>query len=100
MNAYCNFAGIGIIPWGPLCAGVLCRPAKDTETGATARAESSNKSVWAHSFTEPDRAIVAKVEEIAKKKGWTMTEVALAWINTKVSSPIVGFSKVCAFRSE
>jgi aryl-alcohol dehydrogenase-like predicted oxidoreductase len=26
MNAYCNFEGIGLIPWGPLNAGQLARP--------------------------------------------------------------------------
>jgi aryl-alcohol dehydrogenase-like predicted oxidoreductase len=34
------------------------------------------------------------VEEIAKKHGWKMSHVALAWINKRVSSPIVGFSSV------
>jgi aryl-alcohol dehydrogenase-like predicted oxidoreductase len=34
------------------------------------------------------------VQEIAEKKGWTMTEVSLAWINKRVSSPIIGFSSV------
>jgi len=29
---------------------------------------------------------------LAKKKGWTMSQVALAWINPQVSSPIIGFS--------
>lgn len=34
------------------------------------------------------------MEELAKKKGCTMTQVALAWILPKVSSPIIGFSSV------
>lgn len=34
------------------------------------------------------------MEEIAKKKGWTMSQVALAWVSRRVSSPIVGFSSV------
>lgn len=38
--------------------------------------------------------IIGRVEEIAKKRGLTMTQVALAWIAPKVSSPIVGFSSV------
>jgi len=34
------------------------------------------------------------VEELANKHGWKMSHVALAWINKRVSSPIVGFSSV------
>ena len=34
------------------------------------------------------------MEELAKKKGWTMSQVALAWTNKRISSPIIGFSSV------
>lgn len=34
------------------------------------------------------------MEEIAKKKNWTMSQVALAWVTRRVASPIVGFSSV------
>jgi aryl-alcohol dehydrogenase-like predicted oxidoreductase len=29
---------------------------------------------------------------LAEKKGWKMSQVALAWINKRISSPIIGFS--------
>ena len=41
-----------------------------------------------------DEEIIDRVEELAKKKGWKMSEVALAWINKRVTSPIIGFSSV------
>jgi len=34
------------------------------------------------------------VQELADKKGWKMSQVALAWINKRVSSPIIGFSSI------
>lgn len=43
---------------------------------------------------EGDQEIVRRVQELAEKKGWTMSQVALAWMNKRVTSPIVGFSKV------
>ena len=43
---------------------------------------------------EQDKKIVARVEELAKKHDWKMSQVALAWINKRVSSPIIGFSSV------
>lgn len=43
---------------------------------------------------ETDAAIIGRVEEIAKKHDWKMSQVALAWINKRVASPIIGFSSV------
>ena len=35
------------------------------------------------------------MEELAKKKGWAMSHVAMSWLLHKgVSSPIIGFSSV------
>ena len=45
-------------------------------------------------FTQADITIINRVEELAKKKGWTMAQVALSWVSSRVSSPIVGFSSV------
>jgi aryl-alcohol dehydrogenase-like predicted oxidoreductase len=36
--------------------------------------------------------MIERVEELAKKHGWSMSTVALAWINKRVTSPIIGFS--------
>lgn len=43
-------------------------------------------------MTDADEKIVLRVQELADKKGWKMTHIALAWIDTKITSPIVGFS--------
>jgi aryl-alcohol dehydrogenase-like predicted oxidoreductase len=45
-------------------------------------------------FVEPAISIVKRVQEVAEKKGWKMGQVALAWINKRVSSPIIGFTNV------
>ena len=37
--------------------------------------------------------IIDRVAEIAEKRGVTMTEVSLAWLLTKVASPVVGATK-------
>ena len=34
--------------------------------------------------------IISRVAELAEKHGVTMTEVSLAWLLTKVTSPVVG----------
>lgn len=37
--------------------------------------------------------IIERVAELAKKREVTMTEVSLAWLLTKVTSPVVGATK-------
>ena len=48
----------------------------------------------ADEFVEPATSIVRRVQELAEQKGWKMSQVALAWINKRVSSPIIGFTSV------
>lgn len=44
-------------------------------------------------MAEQDLTIIKRVVEIAEKKDWPIAHVALAWINKRVCSPIIGFSK-------
>ena len=41
-----------------------------------------------------DEKIISRVQELAEQKGWKMSHVALAWINKRITSPIIGFSSV------
>ncbi len=90
MNAYCNFHGIGLIPWAPVAAGSLCRPAQ--KYVSTARSEASQDRPFWHKLSPADEVIIGRVEDLAGKKGWTMTQVALVWVCAKVASPIIGMS--------
>lgn len=38
--------------------------------------------------------IITRVQEIAQRRGWPMSHVALAWLNRRVTAPIVGFNSV------
>ena len=42
---------------------------------------------------DQDNVIISRVAEIAEKHGVSMTEVSLAWLLTKVTSPVVGATK-------
>lgn len=88
MNRFCNATGVGMLPWAPLCRGLLARP---LNSAVTERAK-NDKSELGH--TDIDKEIIGRVQELAEKKGWSMTAVSLAWINKRVASPIVGFSSV------
>jgi len=89
MNKFCDATGVGLIPWAPLARGHLARDPGDF--GSTIRSQQEQKQ-RGQEIPETDHAIIKRVKEIADKKGWKMTHVALAWINKRISSPIIGFS--------
>ncbi|KAG8927826.1 hypothetical protein FRC01_006881 [Tulasnella sp. 417] len=83
--------GVGMIPWSPLARGFLTRSAKEESLRAQTDAfyKPSNGDPNKESFLLD---INERVSEIAKKRGISMAQVALAWSLSKpfVSAPIVG----------
>ncbi|KAK7677192.1 hypothetical protein QCA50_019901 [Cerrena zonata] len=78
--------GVGSIPWSPLGRGLLARPlSENTTRGKTDFFLNSYKG-------SSNASIIERVEEIAKKKGISMAQVAVAWCLSKegVTAPIVG----------
>ena len=90
MNRFCNDTGVGLIPWAPLCRGHLARRPQDFGTTDRSKLEQDQQS-GTHGTVEPDLTIIKRVVEIAEKRQWPMSHVALAWINKRVASPIIGF---------
>lgn len=90
MIPYCNYSGVGLLPWSPLARGVLCGRAKD----GTTRAKSDQFS--RDYYSEPqDEVIAQRVQEVATKKGVPPARVALAWLLHKPrTTPIIGASKL------
>ncbi|KAK3711088.1 CSG1/SUR1-like protein [Vermiconidia calcicola] len=89
MIPYCQATGVGLIPWSPIARGVLSRP---WDTRNTKREETDNflKSLIRKKETDVDKAIVDRVEEVAKKHGVSMTCIATAWSISKGCCPIIG----------
>ena len=102
MNKYCDLTGVGLIPWGPLARGFLARPLESREKLATTKrseveygnAVTTSSIRYPPPITAADEEIIGRVEKLAKEKGWTMSQVAMAWIGKRVTSPIIGFSSV------
>ncbi|KAL1678021.1 NADP-dependent oxidoreductase domain-containing protein [Schizophyllum commune] len=90
MIPYCKYHGIGLIPWAPLAGGLLARPLGSNETPRLR----STSHYGIRKQHEVDTEIIKRVEEVAKKRGWAMSQVALAWVSRTVSSPIVGFNSI------
>ncbi|KAH0422788.1 aldo/keto reductase [Colletotrichum camelliae] len=94
MIRYCNDIGIGLIPWSPLCNGCLTRLPSTIDRSISKREEFESKFGLSLGRVEPDTSIISRVAEVAQGKKWPMSHVALAWINKRVCSPIVGFTTV------
>lgn len=93
MLKLCDMEGIGVIPWSPLARGKVARPwGGDTKRAQT---DAFGKTLYA-STEDQDHAIVDAIEALAKAKGKTMAQVALAWVMRKpsVTAPIVGVTKL------
>jgi len=91
MIPYCENTGVGLIPWSPIARGALARPFGSRET-TREQTDYYLKKLVRERETESDRAIVDKVEEIAKARGVSMAIVATAYVLQKGMMPIVGLS--------
>ena len=93
MIPLCREEGIGVIPWSPLARGRLARPWKSE---STKRTETDRFGNTMYSETEEqDRAVVDRLEEMAKQRGVSQATLALAWMLQKpgITAPIVGATK-------
>ncbi|TFK64734.1 Aldo/keto reductase [Pluteus cervinus] len=90
MLAYCKYNGIGVIPWSPLAGGALARPLG----GQTPRTALVKGTPLEPKYTPADEVIINRVKELAEKHGKKMSQIALAWASSKVTSPIVGANSV------
>lgn len=93
MIPLCHDQGIGVIPWSPLARGFLGRSVAHAMDKQSTRAKSDN--ILDMQFNDADVEILRRVEEIAKKRGASNAQIAIAWLIAKgVTAPIVGASKM------
>ncbi|EIN04987.1 aryl-alcohol dehydrogenase [Punctularia strigosozonata HHB-11173 SS5] len=82
--------GVGIIPWSPLARGIVARPLGEQTKRNSADTSASR---YLGGSTE---VVVARVEEISKKREISMAQVAAAWSMQQegVTAPIFGTTSV------
>jgi len=90
MIPHCIDQGIAVIPWSPLARGFLAGNRKRE----TDRAKTDDIAQQFY-VAESDFTIADRVSELAKRRGVSPAQIALAWILRKrgVTAPIVGASK-------
>ena len=95
MIPLCIDQGIGLIPWSPMARGFLAGNRKRGGGGDTERANNDpfGDSMY---FRDEDFDVVDCVAEIAKERGVSQSQIALAWVLNKpfVHSPIIGATKM------
>lgn len=88
--------GVSLIPYSPLAGGHLTHPEWESGTSRS-NTDRTLRNKYDHA-KENDMQIIARVDEVAKRMGVSMTEVALAWLLKRgVAAPIVGATKVPHF---
>jgi aryl-alcohol dehydrogenase-like predicted oxidoreductase len=92
---YCAREKIGVIPYSPLEGGLLTGKYKP---GATLP-ENSRHTINGRAQEKMTPRVVrtlAALEEISRQRGETMTQTALAWLNSKpyVTAPIIGATSI------
>jgi aryl-alcohol dehydrogenase-like predicted oxidoreductase len=87
----CRNEGVGVIPWSPLGGGFLTGKyrsgAKPPEDSRLAKLD-----MWGRLADERNYATLEAVEQVAKERGRSISQVALAWVMQQpgVSSTIYG----------
>ena len=91
MKVYADERNIALTPYSALAAGRLSKRPGETSKRLEQDAYARLKYDAA---AEKDAKVIAKVCEIADARNVSMTEVSLAWLLTKVTSPVVGATKI------
>ena len=95
MLPLCRAEGVGVIPWSPLARGFLAGGRAAPKEGNTERARTDEFSPRLY-FREADHKVVGAVSDVARARGLSNMQVALAWVlkNPAITSPIIGASKL------
>ena len=90
MAPFCQEDNIAMTPYSALAGGRLSKHRGETSKRLS---EDSYAQLKYGDTAAQDQVIIDRVAEVAEKRGVTMTEVSLAWLLTKVTSPVVGATK-------
>ena len=91
MAKLCREDNIAMTPYSALAGGRLSK--KPGETSKRLQEDDYAKLKYGATEKE-DGVIISRVAELAEKRGVSMTAIALAWLLTKVTAPVVGATKL------
>jgi aryl-alcohol dehydrogenase-like predicted oxidoreductase len=94
MLRLCASEGVGVTPWSPLARGRLARPSSDEGTTERAKTDAFGKLLFVKT-ADIDTPVIDRTNEIARERGVSPAQVAMAWLLRKpaVTSPIFGATR-------
>jgi aryl-alcohol dehydrogenase (NADP+) len=95
MIPLCREEGIGIVPWSPLARGFLAGNRNVRDFGETVRAKTDVIAQKLY-YNESDFTVVDRLTEIAKRRGVSNAQIAIAWMLAQpgITAPIIGASRM------
>jgi 1-deoxyxylulose-5-phosphate synthase len=92
MIPLCVAEGVGVLPWSPLARGLLAGNRGGCDETVRAKTDDIAHRFYTH---ESDAAVLARVTEIARRRGVANAQVALAWLMRQpgVVAPLIGATK-------
>ncbi|HRQ25220.1 MAG TPA: aldo/keto reductase, partial [Anaerolineales bacterium] len=82
----------GVIPWSPMARGFFARNSKSGTETSRLKTDGFFKELYGR---EDDFLVADRAAEVAKERGVTSSQIALAWLLNKphIAAPIIGSSK-------
>src|SRR6266550_2257229 len=95
MLPLCLAEGIGVLPWSPLARGRLARPWETQPSTTRGRTDEYGKKLYSGT-EEADKPVIGRLGEVAKARGISHAQIALAWLLHKpaMTAPIIGATKL------
>lgn len=91
----CIDQGMALIPWSPMARGFFAGNHRKSDWGDSVRAKTDD---YAHHlyYRDEDFTMADRVQEVAKARGVSGPQIALAWVLSKpyITAPIIGASKM------
>ena len=91
----CIDQGVALIPWSPMARGFFTGHHRKGDWGDTVRARTDTYGQQLY-YRDADFIVADRVQEIAKQRGVSGPQIALAWVLNKpyITAPIIGASKL------
>jgi len=91
----CIDQGVALIPWSPMARGFFTGNHRKGDWGDTVRAKTDSFGQQLY-YQDADFTVADRVLAIAKQRGLSGPQIALAWVLNKsyITAPIIGASKL------
>jgi aryl-alcohol dehydrogenase (NADP+) len=91
----CLDQGVALIPWSPMARGFFTGNHRKGDWGDTTRAKTDGYAQELY-YRPEDFNLADRVQEVAKQRGVSGPQIALAWVLSKpyITAPIIGASRM------